>query len=292
MVGFPLIVLASQGVAQESKTAAPDRLPEVIVSDSATPLTLQEEQPVGANQQPEWTAARRFATTRVYVLPPWQIEFEQWWKGKFPREGKGEHLFQSEIGIGLPYRLQLDIYENIELNGGGKLRHQGNQVEMRYALAEWGKIPLNPTLYGEWKFNDHEADAYEIKLLFGEEIAPRWHWGLNLFYEQEVGGGRASELGFAQAFSYTVVDGKLSAGLEMNLERASGRNFDGKPAVEFLVGPSLQWRPCPRVHLDLVPLFGTTHDSPQIEAFVVFGIDLGPLKPKDEGIVPASTRTR
>ena len=161
-------------------------LPETLVVGRR----LSEDRAVGPNQQPEWTTARRFATTRVYVLPPWQAEFEQWWKGKFPRQGKGEHFLQSEIGIGLPYRLQLDIYENLERPVGGTFQHGGNQFEMRYAFADWGKIPLNPTLYLEWKANHNAADAYEVKLLLGEELAPRWHWGLNFFFEQEVGGGR------------------------------------------------------------------------------------------------------
>lgn len=91
---------------------------------------LSRDTLIGENRQPEWTAHRRFATTRVYVLPPWQVEFEQWWRGKFPREGKPEHLFQTEIGIGLPYRLQLDFYENVEHASSGT-RHAGTQVEAR-----------------------------------------------------------------------------------------------------------------------------------------------------------------
>ena len=35
--------------------------------------------------------------------------------------------------------------------------YRGSSVELRYALANWGKIPLNPTLYGEWNFNDAAA---------------------------------------------------------------------------------------------------------------------------------------
>jgi hypothetical protein len=269
------------------------RLPPVIVSDTnLVEGLLQEEQVVGPYQQPEWTTRRRFATTRVYVLPPWQFEFEQWWQGKFPREGKSDQLFQSEIEAGLPYRFQMDFYENVERNQAGTLQHQGNQVELRWALADWGKIPFNPTLYGEWKFNDHEADAFEVKLLLAEDLAPRWHWGFNGFYEQQVGGGRTSEAGFSQALSCSMRDQKLSLGVEMNLERRSGRNFDGKPAVEFLLGPSIQWRPTARTHLDLVPLFGTTGDSPVVEAFIVFGFDFGPGGGRSGGHAPASSMSR
>jgi hypothetical protein len=276
-------------------TNAPVTLPEVLVTDTnetgGRPGALREEQPIGDNQQPEWTSQRRFATTRIYVLPPWQVEFEQWWKGKYPREEKAEHLLQSEISVGLPYRFQLDVYENVEKPPDGGFRHQGNQVEARWALADWGKIPLNPTLYGEWKFNSHTADAYEVKLLLGDEIAPRWHWGFNLFYEQQVGGGRESEMGFSQALSYSLVDQRLSVGVEMQLERTSEPNLDGKPAVEFLIGPSVQWRPIPRIHLDLVPLFGTTDDSPQVEVFVVFGFSFGSSSAAEIN-APASSRSR
>ena len=280
----------ANSLAQEESSI---RLPVVTVTDTNLPAgELREDQPFGPNQQPEWTTRRRFSTTRIYVLSPWQLEFEQWWKGKFPRDGKSDHLFQSEVELGLPYRFQLDFYENVERTSTGTLQHQGNQVEVRWALADWGKIPLNPTLYGEWKFNDREPDAYEIKLLLAEDLAPRWHWGFNLFYEQEVAGGRGSECGFSQAVSYTVVDEKFSVGVEMNLERRSGPNFDGKPAVEFLIGPSIQWRPTPRTHLDLVPLFGTTHDSPVVEAFVVFGFDFGPGGSHAGAHAPASSRSK
>src|SRR5215472_1835453 len=229
----------AQEITPTASGEAPVRLAPVVVTDTNSAVTeLKEDQPIGPNEQPEWTTRRRFATTRVYVLPPWQFQFEQWWQGKWPREGGSEHLFQEEVGVGLPYRTQVDFYWNIERNAEGTLRHQGFQVEGRWAFADWGKIPLNPTLYGEWKFNDHEPDAYEIKLLLGQDLAPRWHWGFNLFYEQEVSGAFGSESGFSQALGYSLIDEKLSAGIEMNLERRSAPRLEGKPQVEFIIGPS------------------------------------------------------
>jgi hypothetical protein len=294
---FSRALLAADSEVPPPGQAAPlTRLPVVTVTGTNSAASesepLKEEQLVGPNRQPEWTTQRRFATTRIYVLPPWQVEFEQWWKGKFPRHGKSDQLFQSELGIGLPYRLQLDVYENVERTPERSLQHQGNQVELRYAFAEWGKIPLNPTLYGEWKFNHRDPDAYELKLLLGDDFAPGWHWGFNAFYEQEVGGGRGSEGGASFAVSRTLIDEKLSLGVETNLERRSGPNLDGKPEVEFLVGPSLQWRPISRMHLDLVPLLGTTGDSPRVEVFIVFGIDFGRASNGKEILAPTSVRGR
>src|SRR5690242_17627382 len=142
------LLAADSDAPPTGQTAPATRLPVVTVTGEQTPspeaAPLKEEQLVGPNQQPEWTTQRRFATTRIYVLPPGEVEFEQWWKGKFPREGKSDHLFQSEISLGLPYRLQLDVYANIEQTPERSLRYTGNQVELRYALADWGKIPFNP----------------------------------------------------------------------------------------------------------------------------------------------------
>ena len=255
------------------------------------PAIYDEEKPSGENKQPEWTTKRRFATTRVYVEEPYEVEFEQWLKGKFNRDHTRSDLFQTEVSIGLPHRFQLDLYENMERNDAGTTRHAGNQVEVRHALAEWGQIPLNPTVYAEWKFNDCDADAYELKVLLAEEIAPGWHWGFNAFYEQQIGDERQAEAGLAQAVSYTLLDKNLSLGLEMNVERTSHPNFEGIPELEVLVGPSLQWRILPRLHVDVVPLIGMTPDAPRVEAFVIFGFDL--YKPSDaENYAPVSLRSK
>lgn len=147
-------------------------------------------------------------------------------------------------------------------------------------------------MYAEWKFNEHDADAYEVKLLLGEELAPRWHWGFNLFYERQTGGERTTEWGFSQAVSYSVIDGKFSVGVEMNYENTTEKTSRGNPENEFLIGPSVQWRPTRRTHLDLVPLIGTTHDSPIIETFVVLGIELGPGRGNQEIKAPVSTGSR
>jgi hypothetical protein len=106
-------------------------------SVGVTSTPVSEETLIGENQQPEWTAYRHFATTRIYVLPPWQFEFEQWWNGKFPREGKPEDIFQSEIEMGLPYRFQFDFYENVENTATSTTRYAGNQIEARWAFADW-----------------------------------------------------------------------------------------------------------------------------------------------------------
>jgi hypothetical protein len=275
-----------------SSTVSSIRLPEVSVVGTNV---LREDQLMGANQQPEWTARRRFVTTRVYVQPPWQVETELGYDGSFGRVGKPLHLFQQEIEVGLPYRFQLDV-ENVVDNfkegddAGRKWHHDSNSVELRYALAEWGRIPLNPTVNAEWKFNDGAADAFEFQLLLGEEFSERLHWGLNLFYENQIGDDRIREFAVSQALSYTLIDEKLSGGIEMKFSSESDKDSRADPENKYQVGPSIQWRPTRRTHFDVVPLFGVGPHAPQAELFVFFGIEFGPGSKDAEGVVPASLR--
>ena len=284
------VALVSPAAMAQNKT--PTTLPPVVVTGSE-PGALGEEQRVGAYDQPEWTFHRRFSTTRVYVQKePWEFGFEQWWRGRFNRNHTQSHRFQEEVEVGLPYRMQFDLYENWTSDQNARMQHHSVATELRWALADWGKIPLNPTLYGEWQFVDPNRgpDKYEVKLLLGEELGRGWHWGFNGILEQEVGGGRATEWGWSQGISYTVRDQRLSVGAEMRFNHETSRGARSNPAIQFLAGPSVQWRPFARAHLDLVPLAGLTTASPRLETFLILTIDLGTKG--DKRYAPASLRGR
>ena len=289
MFAFPL--LAQQTNAPLPRTSAAVKLPEVIVTGSQPaenrPGWLQEEQPVGAYGQPEWTTARRFPGTRIYLQQtPWNTGFEQWVRFQHFRDGTDYARFQEEFEIGLPHRFQIDLYETWGVNQDWRSQQDECSVEVRYALADWGKIPLNPTLYLEYSQHDHDPNALEGKLLLGTDLSPRWHWGLNLICEQQLGQPDNTELAVSQGISYSLLDDKLGAGVEM---KYSHQKADGTPVEnEFLIGPSVQWRITPRMHLDLAPMFGCTHDSPRVEAYLVFGFDFGSIK--KEHYAPASIR--
>jgi len=277
----------SEKTAKEKLAQSSTELPQVTVSDQ-----LLEEAPTGAYGAPEWTGDRRFSTTRVYLQQgPGEIGFEQWWRGRFYRDGTAQSKFLSEIEIGLPYRFQLDIYENWTSDEHHYATQDSVAFELRYALADWGKIPLNPTLYAEYAIGDHDPDTIEVKLLLGQDLAPRWHYGVNFSCEQEVTGGHSTELLAAQGISYTVIDQKLSVGLEMEFIHTTEHGNRHDPSVEFNIGPSIQWRPTSNTHLDIVPLFGTTQDSPRVEAFIIFGIDFGPGKSGGSGDGKSSVAT-
>lgn len=219
MVGASFLSLASWSMAQSNdvSSATPELLPPMTVTGTNQ---LQEETLMGPNQQPEWTARRRFAITRIYVQPPWQMETEFGWdaiyprKGPFARFGSAQHEIQQEFELGLPYRFQVD-YEIHGANfaegdtGGSQWRYDTSEWELRWALADWGKIPANPTVKTEWKHVNGGQDACEFDLLLGDELTKGWHWGSDLFYEQAVNDDRRTEKAISLAVSYSVIDEKL-----------------------------------------------------------------------------------
>jgi hypothetical protein len=211
-----------------------------------------------------------------------------------PRGESPDHFWQTEIAFGLPYRFQVDFYENYGDEGHDTpTKHLGNQFEVRWAFAEWGKIPLNPTLYEELKLNHRAADAIETKLLLAEDLAPGCHWALNFFHEQVMGDERTTELGAASGIGWSVLDSKLSVGAEAKYERATEDGSRGHPNNELLVGPSFQWRPTPNSHVDFVPLMGLTASDrrdPRYEVYIVLGWDFGPER--KEAQAPTSSRSK
>jgi hypothetical protein len=299
-VGFSILGLARWSMAQsvEAPNAARETLAPVTVTGTNA---LQEEQLMGPNQQPEWTARRPFAITRVYVHPPWQMETEFSWDRMYNRGGSPQDEIQQEFELGLPYRFQVD-YEIHGANfidasnvsgphpgspGGGHWNYADSEWELRWALADWGKIIANPTVKAEWKHDNGGGDSWETDLLLGDEFTKRWHWGSDFFWEQGVDGNLHTEKAISVAVNYSVLDEKLAIGAE---ERTDSEN-DETSRHAFLnqeVGPSLLWRPTPRTHLNLECLFGTTVWAPHVETFVFFGVDFGPGSEPPEGVTPAS----
>ena len=270
---FGLFILGS--IVHPAAAADPPLAGTVDVQDRA-PGALREEAPIGAYGQPAWVKSRRFATTRVHIQrDPWEVSFEQWWRGRL-NGGDWSHRFQEEIEIGLPGRFQIDLYEDWTLEDG-EADHLDFAAEVRWGLADWGVIPLNPALYLEYKWTDPSrgGDVIEPKLLLGTEIVPGLHYGLNFVYERELSGEEAEEFQITQGLSYSVIDEVLGVGIEAKYVRETVKGERSNPEHKFQLGPSLQWRPRQNVHLDLVALAGLNEEAPDLETWLVFGIEFG-----------------
>lgn len=282
-----LLAVTSALAAEPAQPAA--RLP--ATTTTAFSSVLSEDTPIGVTGRPEWTSARRFTSTRVYIQKePWEMGIESWWRIKHKRDGTISNRLLQEVEIGLPYRMQLDLYAQIEGNQDADFNFQSFNVELRWAIADWGKIWGNPTLYGEYKFADPEQgpDVYELKVLFGDQIAPRWHWGVNFVWEAETGGERAHEFQIAGGLSYSVIDGRLGVGVEALFNNNTIAGERGSPVNEFNIGPSIQIRPTRNLHIDLACLFGTNNDSTRQTAFLIVGYDFGPGGHAERAYTPHS----
>ena len=245
---------------------------EVLVEGQPLPL-YKDDELIGDSAQPRWTAQRLFPGTRVYVIPKGEIDIEQWFRFEVPKDGGPTALTaMSEIEFGLPHRLQLDLYlvqqRDTGVAGSGTT---GNTVELRYALANWGKLWGNPAVYLEWGSQDGAPDKIEGKVLLGDQLAPGWHWGVNLVVEQETSGARSTERAFTAGISRTIIDRKLQLGLETRLGWTDQLGSRGHYQRDLQIGPSIQLRPLQQMHIDFAPLFGITGDSKKINAYVIFG---------------------
>jgi hypothetical protein len=285
------LALILAGAAAAIAAPPTTRMPETTTTTGFNGSVLSEETRIGLTQRPEWTSARRFPGTRVYIQKePWEVGVEAWWRIKHKRDNTIAHRLLQEVEIGLPYRMQLDLYSDIEGDNNGKFHFQSFNVELRWALADWGVIWGNPTLYGEYKFADPDwgPDVYEFKLLLGDQIAPRWHWGVNFVWEAETGWDREQEFQITAGLSYTLVDGKIGIGVEAFYDHDTVKGERGDGANIFAVGPSVQFRLTKNLHVDINCMFGTNEDSERQIGYLVIGYDFGPGGHSEQQYTPVS----
>jgi hypothetical protein len=252
----------------------------------------------------------------AYVLPPWHFYFGEIYEGDIFRHGFPDHLFNQEIEMGLPGHFGIATEGQFErFNGGGGM--QTISVEGRYAFADWGKIPLNPAVFAEYKFGvgtirhdegpppppggeEEEGgapkvpDAYELRLMLADEFFGRLEWAFNAFFEKENTGDRGREWGFAQSAVTPVLlpHEKLKVGVEMNYKNFTVKDTRGNPENIFVIGPTTSYRTSKSTRFDVSALFGCTQDSPVVQIFAVLSWQLGPGGEEQDIEAPVSTRNR
>jgi hypothetical protein len=237
---------------------------------------LSDDDRIGTYAQPRWTAQRLFGETRIYVIPEGTVEFEYWLAPELHRNHEPtDFTHQFEVEFGLPYHFQLDLYAVANQAGPkGQLQFNEQKVEMRWALADWGKIPGNPALYLEWNPRNLLPPHVEGKLLLGGQIRSGWHWGSNFVFEHEAGGLQENSKEWTLGVSRVIRESKFSFGAESKLAFVNEKDSLGHREPndkEWGIGPSFQLRPLPAMHLDVATLFGATHDAPRAQVFVVLG---------------------
>ena len=275
--------------AKDSATTHSWELPALTVHGGEH---LREDDIVGTYGQPRWSTRRAFSEVRTYVIPEGQIEFEYWLFVSTPSrkdindaQGIGaakpkndvKQIYEVEMGLG--HRLQLDLYQVYVKDGAdGNNALDATKFELRYALADWGKLWGNPTVYGEWKQAASGHDAAEFKILLCDEITERVRWATNFVWEEKTGGTRERGLEWNSAISYTVFDEKLSIGIETNFADISElRGESGEDRKhrehhkEFAAGPSLRFYPIPHAHVIISEFIGLNQYAHQSKTAVIIG---------------------
>ena len=229
---------------------------EVIVTAKKYPLQTR----VGEYNQPLWSTMRMFPSTRVYVMnPPGTGMYEKWFDIRDRRNGPPQVRMRDEFTFGLGKRFQVDLYSHTVYDGeaGSKtFAWRGFSWELRYALADWGKIWGNPTLYFEHKLLNGYM-GIEPKLLLGDNLGKNGIWGLNLIYEGNLAPIREQqEREYAGTASYGyMVNNDLTVGASTMY-----RNNDGN-SVEYYIGPLIQYRFNGRTYLSVEVMPGLTQES-------------------------------
>jgi hypothetical protein len=308
-LGFLGCLVANQPIC--AQTATSERL-----------VVTGEEVPSAYGAPPGFSRNRFSNLTNSYVLPPGAVYAGLIYQGDALRFNRPDHMLTQEIELGLPCRFGVAVENSVE-NFRGRTQERTFSIEGRYALADWNKIPLNPTIFVEYKFGigdilhdegppeplpkgeaeeflaEHEPlpDAYEVRLLLAQDFGEHVEWALNGFFEQEVGGDRGREVGFAQSLMFPIILPKerLKIGAEMQFTSftdAGIREAGEDASYRVVIGPTIAWKPSKNTRLDISPLFGVTHDAPRASIFVVFSMLFGPGGEPEHAEAPASTRNR
>ena len=196
---------------------------QVTTSEQIVVTGSEAEVPSAYGAPGAFSQSRFAPLTNAYVLPPGEIYTSLIYEDDVVHFRNPDHHWTQECEVGLPYRLNIAIENDVQ-HYDGDTQDATFSVEGRYALADWNKIPLNPTIFSEFKFGlgnilhdegaptpahkfgpggfdkSHDIpDAYELRLLLSEDFFDRVEWAMNTFFEQEIAGDRGREWGIANS---------------------------------------------------------------------------------------------
>lgn len=249
-----------------------------IAQENESPLVVEAEAlPSAYGAPPDLSHGRISTLTKSYVLSPFSFEFEAGYEGNVFRDAVPLHLFRQEIEMGLPGRFTIGL-QNQFAHAAQETRESSFTLGGRYALANWNKLPLNPTVSAEYRFGrGRDADSGEIALLMSHDFPHLVEWAMNVFVDHEFGGRRSTSAGFAQSVEVPILlpKEKMEVGLE-TLYRSGGEFPQlGRTAKGLSIGPTFAWRPSEKARFDLSPLFGCSDHTPALQFFAVFSFSFG-----------------
>src|SRR6516165_1518789 len=192
---------------------------QVTTSEQIVVTGSEAEVPSAYGAPGAFSQSRFAPLTNAYVLPPGEIYSSVIYELDDVHFRLPDNHWTLETEMGLPYRFNIAVESDIQ-HYDGITQDSTVSFEARYAFADWNKIPLNPTVFAEYKIgvgdvlhdegaptpgkkfgpggfdkSDPIPDGYEVRLLLSEEFFHRIEWALNGFFEQEIEGDRGREWG-------------------------------------------------------------------------------------------------
>src|SRR5262245_5469169 len=144
--------LLAQDTSSTGQSAANRKTTSTQSTTAVEPrIVVQGDELPSAYGAPGGFSRSRFSPlTNAYVLPPWGVYAGLIYEGDLDTHGPTDHFFTQEIEVGLPYRFGVAIENQVEF-AESDASNRSFSIEGRWALADWDKIPLNPTLFAEYK---------------------------------------------------------------------------------------------------------------------------------------------
>jgi hypothetical protein len=165
-----LNITQTSATTKKSETTATATQSSTVVEPT---IVVSGDELPSAYGAPGSFSRSRFSTlTNAYVLPPGGVFAGLIYEGDFDTHGPTDHFLTQEVEVGLPYRFGVAIENEIEF-AQSDVSNRAFSIEARWALADWDKIPLNPTLFAEYKFGTgrilHEEGPEEEMMMEDEE---------------------------------------------------------------------------------------------------------------------------
>lgn len=299
---FVYAVMMASLVAQAEEREGLER--DIVVNAEADEGEHDQFTELGEYGQPAW-AERNHAssTTAVYVLSPYEASLDLFWEGDFSRHGKTRHEFKQEIDVGLLHRFELGFENEV-----GVIGDQGHETsgtfEIRYALATWNVLPLNPAVSAEYvvgwgksvesasddshhhgdRLRD-QPDAAVLRLLLGQDFAGHFGYAMNVALQQDVS-DRGRQFQLSHCVTCGLMKGLFEVGAEMRYTHST-QEFRAHDRDDLVIGPTVGWKPTRQTRVNLAPLFGCTSESPTVAMLAMFSYEFGGA----EAIVPATAQS-
>jgi hypothetical protein len=103
----------------------------------------EEFEEPGGYGQPQWAErSRASATTKLYVLSPYEVFVGVLSESDFLRHGTSRHDLVQEIEMGLPHRFEIGFENHVGLGGGDA--SEMSQPRRALCLGSVGEDPVEP----------------------------------------------------------------------------------------------------------------------------------------------------